>query len=172
MKPRLALLTLLGAAANGCGITENFPMPPPVVAFELRNGGTESTFLFQGCLLDYAITSLVASPYRIERGAGCSCDCDQGSCPVCQPCSQGPQTVIAGSAVYDRWTAVNITLETTASGSCERKQRLPDGPYRIDVPVYGTAEDAAARTNARTVTQEFSIPTPGGLVSVALSSSP
>ena len=33
--------------------------------------------------------------------------------------------------------------------------RAPDGPYRIDVPVYPTAEDAVARTGARIATQSF-----------------
>ena len=142
------------------------------VTFELRNDGIATVYLYQGCLLDYTITSLADPVHVIQRQSPCGCDCTFSSCPVCGACFQGSREVAIGTAVSDSWAAVSVTNVPRPSGSCERQQTLPDGPYRIDVPVYGSDADAVARTSARTATQSFELPTPADSVAVAVGVSP
>jgi hypothetical protein len=90
------------------------------------------------------------------------------SCPVCGACFQGSREVAGGTTVSEYWSTVTVTYEPAPTGSCERKHALPAGQYRIDVPVYGSAEDAAAKMGARIATQTFTLPAPGDSVAVAL----
>src|SRR5262245_56274146 len=175
MRP-LALALAVGAALTGaCGKgSVGDPGPPPsVVTFQLRNDGIATVYLLQDCLVEYTITSLADPVHVVERYGGCVvCECGQSSCPVCGACFQGSREVAIGAALEDHWTTEIVTSVPTATGSCQRRQTLPDGPYRIDVPVYGSDADALARTAARTAIQSFVLPVPGDIVTVALGVSP
>jgi hypothetical protein len=146
--------------------------PPSTVTFALHNDSVPTVYLFQDCLLDLTITSLAEPPHVIEREGPCGCDCSESSCPVCGPCFQGSREVAGGALVSEYWSAVSVTYEPAPTGSCERKHSLPAGPYRIDIPVYTSADDAAARAGARNATQTFVLPAPGDSVDVALGVSP
>jgi hypothetical protein len=74
--------------------------------------------------------------------------------------------------VTEYWSTVDVTIQPTASGSCERRTALPPGAYRIDVPVYPTVADATAKMLARTASQSFTLPASGDVVDVALGLSP
>jgi len=172
MKP-LLIAAVTAALAGACSSKTTDAGPPPsTVTFELRNDSAPTLYLFQDCLLDLTITSLADPPHVIEREGPCGCDCGVASCPVCGPCFQGPREVAGGAVLSEYWSTVSVTYEPAPTGSCERKHSLPPGQYRIDIPVYGSAEDAAAKTGARTATQTFTLPVPSDSVSVALGVSP
>lgn len=174
MKSLLFALAAGAALAGACGkgtITDPGP-PPSVVNFELRNDGISTVYLFQGCLIDYTITSLADPVHVIHRNEGCGCDCSLSSCPVCGACFMGSREVAIGAAVSDSWTTEDIVNVQRPTGSCQRSETLPAGPYRIDVPVYASDADALARTGARTAIQSFMLPAPGDSVTVALGVSP
>jgi hypothetical protein len=169
----LVAVAIGGALAGACGKGSIDPGPPPtVVTFELRNDGIATVYLMQDCLLNYTITSLADPVHVIPRQSPCGCDCSFSSCPVCGACFQGSREVAIGTALSDSWAAVSVTNVPRPSGSCERKQTLPDGPYRIDVPVYASDADAIAGTSARTAIQSFELPAPGDSVTVQLGVSP
>lgn len=173
MKPLPPVTALIVALAGACSTgTLDPPPPPPVepatVTFELQNNSSPTVYLFQDCLLEYAITSLAGSPQVIERPGPCACDCAQSSCPVCGACLLGSYELLGGTVVNQYWSTVSVTHEPAPAGSCERRHTLPPGPYRIDVPVYPTAEDAVARTGGRIATQSFVLPAPGNSVIVPL----
>jgi hypothetical protein len=134
--------------------------PPPsiVITFELRNNSAPTVYLFQDCLVEYTITSLADPPHVIERDGPCACDCAQSICAVCGQCLQGSRELVGGAVMQESWSPASVTYETRPAGSCSRRHALPDGPYRIDIPVYPTAEDAVARTGARIATQSFALP--------------
>ena len=164
---------LAGACGKGSIAGPDSGLPPSVVTFELRNDGIATVYLLQDCLVEYTITSLADPVHVIHRNAGCGCDCSQTSCPVCGACFVGSREVAMGASLSDAWTTEDIINVTRSTGlSCQRSETLPAGPYRIDVPVYGSDADALARTSARTATQSFALPAPGDTVTVALGVSP
>ena len=173
MKSLVFALAAGAALAGGCGkggITDPGP-PPSVVTFELRNDGIATVYLSQGCVIDYTITSLADPVHVIGRNEGCGCDCDLAGCPLCL-CVMGSRQVAIGAAVSDSWTTEDIVNVQRPAGPCQRRETLPAGPYRIDVPVYASDADAVSRTGPRTAIQSFALPAPGGTVTVALGVSP
>ena len=142
--------------------------PAATITFELLNNSVPTVYLFQECFVEYTITSLAGSPEVIARPGPCSCACGQSICPLCGQCLQGSLELAGGAVMNDQWSTVSVTYEPAPTGSCERRHTLPAGPYRIDVPVYPTAEDAVARTGARIATQSFALPAPADSVMVPL----
>lgn len=172
MKSLVFALAAGAALAGGCGkgsISDPGP-PPSTVTFELRNDGIATVYLFQGCVIDYTITSL-ADPVHVIGRRGCACDCDRADCRLCL-CAAVSREVAIGAAVSDSWTTEDVINVARPGGSCQRSETLPAGPYRIDVPVYASDADAVARTGARTAIQSFMLPAPGDSVTVALGVSP
>jgi hypothetical protein len=173
MKPLLFIVAATTALAGACSTSALDREPAPsTVTFELRNDSVPALYLFQNCLLDLTITSLADPARVVEREGPCGCDCGVASCPVCGPCFAGPREVAGGGMVSEYWSAVTVTYETAPTGSCERKHALPAGQYRIDVPVYASAEDALTKTGGRIATQTFTLPAPTDAVTVALGVSP
>jgi hypothetical protein len=171
VKPLLPIALAAAALAGACSTGSLDPGTQPQaskVVFELRNDSAPAVYLFQSCLTDLTITSLADPVHVVEREGPCGCDCGIASCPVCGPCYQGSLEVAGGALRSEYWTAVSVTYEAAPTGSCERKHALPAGPYRIDVPVYGSAEDAAAKSGARIASQTFTLPAAGDTVPVAL----
>lgn len=160
---------LMGACGSNTGGTQQ--PPPTTITFQFHNDGIATVYVFQNCLLDFTITSLADPVHEIPRGGACACTCGR-ACPVCGPCFAGPRELAIGAMMIDTWNTVSVATETTASGSCERSTTLPDGGYRIDVPVYPTGEDALTKTYARTATQSFDLPVVGNVVHVQLGASP
>jgi hypothetical protein len=77
-----------------------------------------------------------------------------------------------GTMTTASWNTVSVTTQPTAAGSCERRTALPDGAYRIDVPVYPSTDAALAGTSGWTTSQTFNLPVAGNVVDVALGASP
>ena len=185
MRPSLAVAALIAAAAGACGTGggqltgaggttggggTGGPPPSTAITFELRNDGAPTVYLFQNCSVEYTITSLADPPHVIERPGPCGCDCGQSVCPVCGPCFLGSPEVAGGAVMNEFWSPVSVTYEQAPPpvGTCSRRHALPDGPYRIDIPVYPTAQDALTRTGGRIATQGFALPAPDNLVIVPL----
>jgi hypothetical protein len=162
-----ATIALAGACSTG-SLDPGTTPEPKTVMFELRNDSAPAVYLFQSCLVDLTITSLTDPVHVVQREAPCGCDCGVASCPLCGPCFQGSIEVAGGAMQSEYWNAVSVTHESSPAGSCERKHALPAGQYRIDVPVYASAEDAAAKTGARIASTTFTLPAPMDTVSVAL----
>ena len=169
---RLCLLLIAVAGAPACGSgTTNPPPPPATITFQLHNDGLSTVYVFESCTIDFTITSLADPVHEIAQGGGCACAYGE-VCPVCGACFEGARDVATATMLTAYWNAVSVTVEQTPAGGCERRVSLPDGPYRIDVPVYPTAADAVAHTSARTAIQSFSLPVSGNVVDVALGVSP
>jgi hypothetical protein len=129
-------------------------------------------YLFESCVLELTITSLAAPPRTIGLpGGGCGiCDCTAPTCPpvACGACYQGGLEVAAGGAQTYFWIPANVAYEPRAQSNCSRTNLLPAGHYRIDVPVYANAEDAAAKTTARIASQTFDLPATTDTIAVPL----
>jgi hypothetical protein len=164
----------LGACGGGGHLTAPVPNPTPLT-FALQNGGSTSVYLFEDCVLDLTITEMVNPPQMVGLpGGGCGvCDCGASSCPpvACGACYDGGLEVAAGATQAYVWTPVDVQYETGATATCSRTQLLPAGQYRIDVPVYASADEAAAKTGARVATATFSLPGADN-ISVALAGNP
>ena len=172
MRSLRAIVPVLFALSGGCGgSTAVDSRQPTTITFQFHNDGIATVYVFQNCLLDYTITSLADPVHEVTRQGACACTCGR-ACPVCGPCFAGPRELAIGAMMTDSWNTVSVTTETTATGSCERTTTLPDGRYRIDIPVYPTADDALAKTYARGVTQTFDLPAIGNAVHVQLGASP
>jgi hypothetical protein len=163
-----AAAALAGACSTGSLDPGTQPPEPTTVTFELRNDSASAVYLFQSCLVNLTITALADPPRVIDREGPCGCDCGVAACPVCGPCYQGSLEVAGGSMRSEYWNAVSVTYESAPSGSCERKHALPAGQYRIDVPVYGSADEAARNNGARIASQTFTLPAPADTVPVSL----
>ncbi|HMF44062.1 MAG TPA: hypothetical protein VKQ32_25485 [Polyangia bacterium] len=164
----LATATLMAACGSS---TTNPPPQPATITFQLHNDGQSTVYVFESCQIDFTITSLADPVHQIALEGACACACGE-VCPVCGPCFEGARDVASGTMATESWNAVNVTVESSPTGSCERRIALPDGPYRIDVPVYASQVDAMAHTSARTASQSFTLPVSGNTVDVALGVSP
>jgi hypothetical protein len=165
--------TTTDAQADTGPDTGTEPEPQAAINFFLRNDSATPVYLYLGCVLDLNITSLADPTKPIGRTAGCGCSCSDPSCtspPLCGGCFQGSVEVAATSSMSFTWEPVDLSYEARGTFSCVRVRALPAGDYRIDVPVYATAEDAATKTNARIASRTFTVP--GGTVIVSLSASP
>jgi hypothetical protein len=170
--PKGLVLALLGFALAlvGCGgsLAKNPPVdltpltPPPPLTFELHNAGATSVFLFENCTFELSILRLIdpAQAVGLPTGGCGVCDCAASSCgPVaCGACFDGGLEVAAGATQQYLWAPVDIQYETSAAATCSRSKALTAGPYRIDVPVFASADDASGGIGARIATATFTLP--------------
>jgi hypothetical protein len=164
--------------------TPPHPTPPPhpiadralaatSVTLQLQNGGAEAAYVYQGCLIDYKITSLADPSAPINRVAGCICACGQNVCPTCGQCYAEPREIPAGEQITESWLTASVTSEPGGvTGSCQRLNPLPAGSYRIELPVYVTHAEAAAKVLPRVVAQVFTLPAPDDTVTIAVGRAP
>jgi hypothetical protein len=160
------------------------PTPPPhpiadpqptttTVSLQLQNGGMEAAYVYQGCLIDYKVTSLADPSVPINRVEGCLCMCGQSACSTCGQCYAGPREIPAGGQITESWVTANVTTENGGvTGSCQRLNALPAGSYRIEVPVYVTHAEADAKVLPRVITQVFTLPAPNDTVTIQVAASP
>ncbi len=174
MRHPILTIAAIGLLTGACGSTTSSDpgKTPATITFQLHNDGISTVDVMVNCQINLTITSLADPVHTIDREGACACDCAQSSCPVCGPCWAGPREVPVGTMTSESWNAVSVTTQQTPAGSCERRTALPDGPYRIDVPVYPSADDALAGTAGWTTSQTFNLPVAGNVVDVALGASP
>ena len=143
------------------------------VSLQLQNGSAAAAYVYQGCLIDYKITSLADPSITINRVEGCICACGQSVCSTCGQCYAGHREIPAGGQITESWVTANVTSESGGvTGSCQRLHALPTGSYRIELPVYATQADAAAKVLPRVVTQVFTLPAPDDTVTIPVAASP
>jgi len=179
----LAVLSAaLGACARNLDATDPRPdagsdvrtdpgPDPTTVTLHLQNGGANAAWVYQGCLVDFKVTSLADPTLTINRVEGCVCECGQGTCPVCGACYAGPREIPAGQQILEYWLTATVTTEPSPIGGCQRLHALPAGSYRIELPVYAFEADAAAKVLPRVVTQVFTLPAPDDTVAIPIGSS-
>jgi hypothetical protein len=154
--PCISLVVLLAACSS-----EPATVQHRTVTFDLRNGGAAPVFVHAECTIDIVFTELANPSRAIGQPSGCGiCDCSASSCPrvVCGPCYEGAIEVSAAQTFIFSWTPIDMTYETRGTSTCSHTRVLPAGQYRIDIPVYGTMEDGAAKTNSRVISQTFEVP--------------
>jgi hypothetical protein len=173
MKTLFPMVAVAGLLTGACGSTSGGPAKTPsTITFQLHNDGISTVAVMVNCQVTFTITSLADPVHTIDLEGPCACDCAQSSCSVCGPCFAGPLEIPMGTMTTESWNAVSVTTQATPAGSCERRTALPDGPYRIDVPVYPSADAATAGTSGWTSSQTFNLPVAGNVVDVALGASP
>jgi hypothetical protein len=157
----------LGACARNLDTVDPQPDAGPptpeatTLSLQLQNGGAVAAYVYQGCLIDYKVTSLADPSMTINRVEGCLCSCGQNACPVCGACYAGAREVAAGTQITESWLTATVTTESGGPfGSCQRLHALPAGSYRIELPVYASEADAAAKVSPRVVTQVVTLPAP------------
>ena len=169
---RAAIIALVVACAGLGACARDLDMPDPLpepttVSLLMQNGGAMPAYVYQGCLIDFTITSLANPSTPIHRVEGCVCECDQNACPVCGACYAGPLEIAAGGQVVQSWLTAHVTTESGGvTGSCQRLNALPAGSYRIELPVYASQADAAAKALPRVVTQVFTLPATNNTVAI------
>jgi hypothetical protein len=169
---RAAILALavacatLGACSRDLDPTDP---EPTTVSLKIQNDGPSTAYVYRACVLDFTITSLANPSVPINRVEGCAvCECSQTSCPICGACYEAPEEIAAGGQLTESWLTVNVTTENRKIGSCQRLHALPAGSYRIELPVYRTQADAAAKVLPRVITQVFTLPAPDDTVAIPI----
>jgi len=76
--------------------------------------------------------------------------------------------IAAGQFASVSWTPYAVTEEDRGTYSCQRSSVLQAGRYRIAIRVYEDAASALNMVGGRDVTQDFQLPTPGGVLEVPL----
>ena len=131
------------------------------VEFQLSNAGAASVYVYEGCIPDLTSTELAHPSQAVGRLDGCPiCECQALSCrqATCGACFDSGQEIAAGTTETYSWIPVDVAVESQGTNTCTHTTALFPGHYRIDVPTYASAVDAAAKTNARVVSQAFDLP--------------
>jgi hypothetical protein len=140
---------------------------PSSVRFEIRNQGPSTSYVYQSCTIDFAITSLANPTAPIAQVGPCVTEC--GTPPhTCGACFEAPLEIAAGGTATAYWLAARVTNEPT----CQRLHALPDGDYRIQLPVYASHAEATAKVLPFTFTQVFTLPAPDDTVTIPIAISP
>jgi hypothetical protein len=155
-------------------------LPQPFqVTFRFKNAGATPVYLHQGCTgLDFAIASC-GSRYTDSVGPryACACRCEDSTCigsVACGPCPPPSGIPVAPGATQEMpWIATLITPEERPTYTCNHATHLPAARYSVSVPLFATADAAAAgQPVIRTASRTFDLPASGGIVEVALVDQP
>lgn len=145
--------------------------PPYAVTFRFTNPTSSPLYLRQGCELEYAIAPCADGfASSLARSGTCTVDCadpDVG-CIACGACQQAGVAVPAQGTYEAQWSGLHYTFGQNASGcSCHTEHVAPASLYRLTAAIYDTEEAAATSAAIHgTVTVEFELPAPGGVVEV------
>jgi hypothetical protein len=145
---------------------------PYAVKFQFTVGGHSVLFLKEQCTLGYTVTAC-ADGYLapLTLSGACTADCSQPDvgCVECGACMDDALQVTSEAPGEATWDGQNYTFQPMSGGcECHVGTPVPAAKYRLSVPVYGTHDDAIAGTNAQTVTVDFTLPAPNGVVVVPL----
>ncbi len=174
-----------GSGATGGGGTGGMPNEcsapggagPHETTFRFTNSSPTPLFVLGQCHVQFDVKSC-ADGYQapLSLYADCSLDCSSpeargGGCIACGACMyQGIE--VSPSAPYDsQWTGKTFEFATTNNGcSCHVPSAAAPGKYVVSVPVYGSDEDAQQGVALYTVEVPFTLPAPGGVVEIPLTS--
>jgi len=134
------------------------------ITFAFKNTGTQVIYLQMECALVFQVTSDVTATVYPNKSI-CLCQCADPACqdmPNCAPCA--PRSGVAvepGKTFETTWTAQSSAVKdkTGSRGTfkCLEFAPIPVGAYRVSIPVFSSAADAAANTNANTASLSFQL---------------
>lgn len=129
-----------GGSDNACRVSE-VGQGPFATKFRFTNVGTTPVWLWQGCRLEFDITSCddgYSAPLPIT--ADCMVECVPGAkpqCINCGACFSDSELVPPGGFVDYDWSGVTFPVQTSTSEcNCYRRQLAPSGLYRVTIPVW------------------------------------
>jgi hypothetical protein len=134
------------------------------MTFVFKNTGTQVVYLQMECAVQFQVVSEVTTTVYPNKSI-CLCRCDDPNCmdlPNCPPCeARSGIAVEPGKTFETTWTAQTSTMrdKTGPRGTftCIDYAPIPTGAYRVSIPVFPSAADAAANTNASTATMPFQL---------------
>jgi hypothetical protein len=160
-----------GSIPPECAVPTELSAPYPVT-FEFVSAGGAPAFLAENCATEFEVTSC-ADGYitPIARDGNCTVDCSTtNECIQCGACPTNAIEVTPSAPRLEEWSGLAYDFGKTNTGcSCHTSSPAQAGKYRVVVPVYSSETDALAETNATSVTVDFELPAPNGVVTVALS---
>lgn len=145
------------------------------ITFAFKNTGTQVVYLQTECALAFQVVSEVTATVYPNKSI-CLCQCADPICqdePNCAPCA--PRSGIAvepGTTREATWTAQTSTIKdktgTRGTFKCLENAPIPTGAYRVTIPVFSSAADAAANTNATSASLSFQLTTANAKIEVPL----
>lgn len=158
-----------GNVPSQCAVDTVLP-PPYATTFKLVNTQSFPLYLYQGCWITHSIRACADGYSRdLPTDVFCMTECSSGvGCVVCGACYSQPLLLRPGDVAEIDWSG---QLYTTVNGpmcSCFTAASAPPGMYRIDVPVFLTADQAQAQAPSFIVSQQFQLPSAGNTVTVNL----
>lgn len=169
-----------GGSGNACRVPE-VGQGPFATKLRFTNMGTTPLWLWQGCRLEFDVTSCDdghSAPLPIA--AGCMAECGPEAkppCIACGACFSGSELVPAGGFVDYDWAGVTFSVEPSTSGcDCYRRQLAPSGLYRVTVPVWtsdpNTIDSSSIRPQpAYRVAKDFALAEAGITTTIDLKAS-
>jgi hypothetical protein len=159
-----------GNVPSYCEIDTSLP-GPYATTFTLTNTQSFALYLYQGCFITHSIRSCAEGYSRdLPTNVFCTPECGSGSsgCVVCGACYSEPLLLEPGESAEISWSGQLYQTVDGPACSCYNAWNAQSGIYRIDVPVFATAEQAQAQQPSFTVSQEFQLPALNGAVDVGL----
>ncbi|HEY2410254.1 MAG TPA: hypothetical protein VGI10_29820 [Polyangiaceae bacterium] len=146
------------AGAPQCPSVAPVTAPPYAVTINFATNSSDShVWLRKNCYLEYTLTSCATgyrTPILVHPFCATDCDLDAG-CVTCGLCPLSAESVTMGQTVSDTIDGTAATLHGSTGCSCATYSALPPGEYAVTVPVYRSASDAIALSNATNVTSFF-----------------
>jgi hypothetical protein len=166
-----------GGAGGGlpaeCSAPSNGP-GPYAVTFQFTNPDPNGApvYLRRECDLQFDVTAC-ADGYSapVGRSGSCSVDCadPSGGCIACGACMVDGVGVLGDAPSQASWDGSTYTFGQNAEGCpCHTAHAAPAQKYRLRVPVFATQDAAVTNQVGWTVTTDFTLPAPNGVVVVDL----
>lgn len=163
-----------GGAPDGCLLDS--PQPGPhSVTFLLQNPSPVPITLWQDCDYGQNITSCESSyTEALAIAADCTISCSEppGGCIACGACLSQPITLAPNEQKEVTWDGNTYTFSQLDGCNCHNTFAAPAAHYRFSIPIYPMVDPsdpfAPKPDPIKTVSQDFVLPAPGGVVSVNL----
>jgi hypothetical protein len=145
------------------------------ITFAFKNTGTQVVYLQTECALAFQVFSEVTATVYPNKSI-CLCQCADPTCqelPNCAPCAPRSGIAVEPGKTYETtWTAQTSTMKdktgTRGTFKCLENAPIPTGAYRVTIPVFASAADAAANTNANSASLSFQLTTADAKLEVPL----
>lgn len=161
--------------ADALSDSDALPMTQARITFAFKNTGTQVVYLQMECALTFQVVSEVTATVYPNKSI-CLCQCADPTCqdlPNCAPCAPRSGIAVEPGKTYETtWTAQSSTMKdktgTRGTFKCLENAPLPTGAYRVSIPVFASAADAAANTNPSSASLSFQLTTANAKLEVPL----
>jgi hypothetical protein len=155
--------------------SDALPTSQARITFAFKNTGTQVVYLQTECTLQFQVVSEFTSTVYPNQSI-CLCQCADPMCqelPNCAPCAPRSGIAVEPGKTYETtWTAQSSTMKdkTGSRGTfkCIEYAPIPTGAYRVSIPVFSSAADAAANTNSSSASLSFQLTTADAKIEVPL----